>query len=1331
MASLADGDEPDGAAASIQEADIAVQRAIAVREAYKATLQTLLEIVASEPSRGGRPEREHVAGARKPSTLNGSKRSTTKSPSAAVPAVVTPPLAADKRHLRVPPGKEMHVLGDWLLLVRAASVNVVEAIQTWRRAEHQGKPQPYVLCQASGNYLLTMCEDLDFLDGSADLVEWLGFRLARNPFVAQGALDDVKRGRIESDGSEPSVSATTTTTTTQSWRARAAPPPALVKPLVSILPEDDAIDGARIGAAQQTLLEEEALYGRQRALRVIRQYLVDASAMGGDERVDTGRDSEAQQHRRATATVHDEIARVAAKSKRLEVRLSLCERERSQVELTLEDLQTQTLWTNLMRELDLTQDHHVWHWRESCFKDAARDYAVLRDELSKRRSVLTDDIDRLKKLVARQRDELSELTIEKEKRRAERAAQKQRDEQQRRAAIRQKTAARTAKLRRKKNAALSIDPHEHQQEADSGDSRREALDEALDKIAHADELALPPSVLEPLDRKRSDAILQKERRRAERARAAADAARELERRREESVQMREADELASALERLARKKARLRELKRQLERNASVPIFVGVQQLGGRKLRVAVYEQRARGYILDGLRVVAYDPTSSSSFALVLSAREYRSLGYGRSAEGVSAFCKWLCLVYEKRQRRFRLVWSGPPCPPPLRVREHNAARCVHREGLRIPTVGSAFGYFLVAAYVRPDAGAKLHFVVSDLRRGRDAACLERVVAASSLIPPSSLELQNDSGGDTFVVWKHHRIPGLQHWGSRDDGGSHSETRAYSGEVRIRDSTVLVHVFDASPTAFALELHPRPMPLLLSSTTPPTPTRIALMKRNVNPYDVRLPASAFGDLVASMDLSDAAEPSVTPAWLHALTKYVRVLRVARFGCQLGRTWFLATVSLVQLKTEFRSYVLLELADLAAKKHTVRISLSEYLRCAHGARAALPLDDAAAECRACGDDELPPVAAPSHSHSEWSPRAEHINTACPACSAVQDARLRSVRALVSAALLEPIPIDYHGHCQRCGAFAAPVVVAMHQSTTAAAAGLVQRLGYHFACFDMSHCDGSDAMVREATERELRQAIDVERIVVVYNADCGTTASAAHDFVSDLHWRLYPERHDAPFDVVFVVDTGALSVEQLGTAAPPHRRDQDVVEALGALAAAAERIASQPPVRDDSSSSSSSESGHDDTDAWSFEAYLVSEALLVEATRVMLQPALPWRTPGVTVGASSWSTACAFLADPSALRAELRGVSASSLLLPAAQEALDAYFGHAQWPREYDAVRPAFHALLCFMLHASHLRELLRARGGVIGSAGQLEAGAQSAKMTVITLERRAAERESLQ
>lgn len=341
MTPLDGANGPHEAAISIQEAEFAVQSSIAVREEYKNKLQALLEMISLETNRGSSSSKAAPAIAAtqlqaKPKSKSSSKKPITKS--SACPGV--------------PQGKDMHVLGDWLLLVRAASVNVVEKVQAWRRVVHQGRPQPFrESATGGGNYLLAMCEDLDFLDNSVDLVEWLGFRLARNPFIVHGALDDVMsetlgkltqnarslkywssaswgkqkncqdrrkktRAGLESDqlcdqsslsngAVENSSHSSAKARSSQQWRAHRPPPQVLTKPLASILPEDDVVDGACIGAAQRVLLEEEAFHGRLRALRVIRQYLVDVSS-SSDDAENGGGDSETPH--RSYASVYDEIA---------------------------------------------------------------------------------------------------------------------------------------------------------------------------------------------------------------------------------------------------------------------------------------------------------------------------------------------------------------------------------------------------------------------------------------------------------------------------------------------------------------------------------------------------------------------------------------------------------------------------------------------------------------------------------------------------------------------------------------------------------------------------------------------------------------------------------------------------------------------------------------------------------------------------------------------------------------------------------------------------------------------------------------------------------------
>lgn len=74
---------------------------------------------------------------------------------------------------------------DLLDLLRVASIDVVEAISSWRRRLQT--QEPYRWNQL--NYLLKMPSDLDFLQKHQALVQWLGFTLERNPFILPLNLD--------------------------------------------------------------------------------------------------------------------------------------------------------------------------------------------------------------------------------------------------------------------------------------------------------------------------------------------------------------------------------------------------------------------------------------------------------------------------------------------------------------------------------------------------------------------------------------------------------------------------------------------------------------------------------------------------------------------------------------------------------------------------------------------------------------------------------------------------------------------------------------------------------------------------------------------------------------------------------------------------------------------------------------------------------------------------------------------------------------------------------------------------------------------------------------
>jgi hypothetical protein len=78
---------------------------------------------------------------------------------------------------------------DLLDLLRTSTVEVVEAIAKWRRT--LVKPYPFVWNGI--NYLLKVPSDLDILNKVPEIAAWLGFDLARNPFVVPVGLDQRPR----------------------------------------------------------------------------------------------------------------------------------------------------------------------------------------------------------------------------------------------------------------------------------------------------------------------------------------------------------------------------------------------------------------------------------------------------------------------------------------------------------------------------------------------------------------------------------------------------------------------------------------------------------------------------------------------------------------------------------------------------------------------------------------------------------------------------------------------------------------------------------------------------------------------------------------------------------------------------------------------------------------------------------------------------------------------------------------------------------------------------------------------------------------------------------
>ena len=87
---------------------------------------------------------------------------------------------------------------DMMDLLRQATVETVEAIETWR----QKSARAFVW--NGMNYLLKIPSDLDFLERSKPLVEWLGFRFVLDAGVTHSSHSE----HVRQYGAQPDDSAT-------------------------------------------------------------------------------------------------------------------------------------------------------------------------------------------------------------------------------------------------------------------------------------------------------------------------------------------------------------------------------------------------------------------------------------------------------------------------------------------------------------------------------------------------------------------------------------------------------------------------------------------------------------------------------------------------------------------------------------------------------------------------------------------------------------------------------------------------------------------------------------------------------------------------------------------------------------------------------------------------------------------------------------------------------------------------------------------------------------------------------------------------------------------
>lgn len=811
-----------------------------------------------------------------------------------------------------------------------------------------------------------------------------------------------------------------------------------------------------------------------------------------------------------------------------------------------------------------------------------------------------------------------------------------------------------------------------------------------------------PNRCDELENKRHLSIQQKENAQRNRNQIRLLMTTEKEQRRAESAMMRLEDNLARALENQYRAKSRLRELRAHHERIAATSIFSCAHEMSGKKFRISIYEHFAQGYLPDGIRIVAYDPVSSVAFPLVISKREYSSLGFGKTPEGLRDFCKWLSLLYERRKKQFRLIWSGSACPPPLRVRELDSTLlCVHKEGLKMLSFYPK--YVLASVHVRSNDCSKIHFVMSAIRN-QEIFLVERTVKSSQLFQTDAFKVRQEKFGQACIAWRHQENSEMPSTHSRNNG-----SRVFSGDVVVECTPMSVHVYDATPTEYILELRPRKtstcseMPMVQAQ-------KMVLLKRSVNPYSVRLPASAFHDLVASIRYekrelvkgdTDITEYELMPVvgihWIKTLAKYVRVVLLTKFGCKIDGQFSFVKMFIVQQKTEYRSHLLIEFTWVSSSfekectRQSVRVSLSDYLRCADAMRHILyDFNFEFESCLQCHGNQHR-VDIPNYAlNAEWG-LVSHRN--CPLSTTMNASRLQGLQNLFSIGSISLEMLDwlYQGMCGSCNVAMEPMLLVLCNVNRTENENWIQFLSHYFRCYDIGHT----STLETSEAQTLSDLLVTERIVVIYNANFGPTVSATNAFIHNLHWALYPDHHELPIQIVLLTGDCATRLYELESAS----FDQHLFDEMRGLAFSIHLVGEM-------------ESASVDPDAMKFEAYLESEALLVEVVRIVREPNEEWRKPGETVGASSWTSAISFLTEPLQLQHDLNQSMPSAIASESIKDLMQLYTAHPKWPHGFGDVRTAFHALLAFILRFVCVQQLLEGYGGLLTKTSNLYSSSEA-------------------
>ncbi|RHZ00813.1 hypothetical protein DYB37_005374 [Aphanomyces astaci] len=352
-------------------------------------------------------------------------------------------------------------------------------------------------------------------------------------------------------------------------------------------------------------------------------------------------------------------------------------------------------------------------------------------------------------------------------------------------------------------------------------------------------------------------------------------------------------------------------------------------KLGECDANVVIISKKAQGYTPSGLLflVVGYQ-ASASVLSLRLSDTEYDAWGYGRAVSGFELFCRWLCVVYVKRKRRFNLVWCGSACPRPLRARvDDEAVVCIHKEGMKLPSSTSSFGheYALVAIYLRQTTST-LTFVVASMGNHsvvEVSTNIDETIANDFEVCASSCDSAVDV---TFRQRRRQRVVSTAVT-TYSIGDLTSCPIVFAGSVALTDGpSSHVQVYDSG------------MNYVVRSTSGGEATHYATVcKDDVNPLGISLGTQELRAMFADTRVY-GVNCAVNVPWLqHCICTYARMFSVARFGIQQHGRYYLVTVVVMQDKLEYRSGLVFRAMQIRGPlgQGAAAVSFSTVLRTTNG------------------------------------------------------------------------------------------------------------------------------------------------------------------------------------------------------------------------------------------------------------------------------------------------------------------------------------------------------------------------------------------------------------